>query len=193
MLMNGMMYVWIILCHLPDKGVHNVNSSTFFMEDYLIWLILRYSNSREIQLMKSLLKCAFITAFMTTVLLLSAQTEELQVQVEITTIQVGGGNLYIAIYNSSDSMKKENPFRKAMIDDRSASKTLEFSLPPGDYVVSVFQDENNNGKLDSNFIGIPKEPVGLSNYEGGIPGNFDKLKTTIHTRNTRMTVSMVEI
>lgn len=143
--------------------------------------------------MKSLLKCAFITAFMTTVLLLSAQTEELQVQVEITTIQVGGGNLYIAIYNSSDSMKKENPFRKAMIDDRSASKTLEFSLPPGDYVVSVFQDENNNGKLDSNFIGIPKEPVGLSNYEGGIPGNFDKLKTTIHTRNTRMTVSMVEI
>ena len=27
----------------------------------------------------------------------------------------------------------------------------------------MFYDANNNGKLDTNFIGIPKEPVALSN------------------------------
>ena len=36
-------------------------------------------------------------------------------------------------------------------------------LPPGHYAVSVYLDENQNGKLDINFIGIPKEPVGASN------------------------------
>jgi uncharacterized protein (DUF2141 family) len=33
----------------------------------------------------------------------------------------------------------------------------------GAYAISIFQDENRNGELDSNFIGIPKEPYGFSN------------------------------
>lgn len=38
----------------------------------------------------------------------------------------------------------------------------------------------NNEKLDTSFIGIPKEPVGLSNYDGkGIPGKFKKHKFTV--------------
>jgi uncharacterized protein (DUF2141 family) len=29
--------------------------------------------------------------------------------------------------------------------------------------VAVFHDENGNGKLDTNFLGIPREGVGVSN------------------------------
>ena len=36
-------------------------------------------------------------------------------------------------------------------------------LPPGVYAVSVRHDENLNGKLDTNFLGIPKEGYGASN------------------------------
>jgi uncharacterized protein (DUF2141 family) len=36
-------------------------------------------------------------------------------------------------------------------------------LQPGEYAFSIFYDSNNNGKLDTNFIGIPKEPLALSN------------------------------
>jgi uncharacterized protein (DUF2141 family) len=35
-------------------------------------------------------------------------------------------------------------------------------LPPGTYAVAVFHDANGNGKLDTNFLGIPKEPTGAS-------------------------------
>ena len=35
-------------------------------------------------------------------------------------------------------------------------------LQPGDYAVSLIHDENGNGKLDTNFLGIPKEGVGFS-------------------------------
>ena len=38
-----------------------------------------------------------------------------------------------------------------------------FRLPPGEYALSIFYDKNDNGELDTNFIGIPKEPVALSN------------------------------
>jgi len=43
------------------------------------------------------------------------------------------------------------------------SVRAHFTLEPGEYAVSVYQDEDADGKLDANFIGIPKEPSGLSN------------------------------
>lgn len=36
-------------------------------------------------------------------------------------------------------------------------------LPVGEYAVSIYYDVNGNKDLDTNFIGIPKEPIALSN------------------------------
>lgn len=35
------------------------------------------------------------------------------------------------------------------------------NVPPGDYVLMVMHDENNNNKVDT-FVGIPREGVGFS-------------------------------
>jgi uncharacterized protein (DUF2141 family) len=43
------------------------------------------------------------------------------------------------------------------------SLQLKFSLPAGQYAVQVVHDENGNGKLDTNFMGIPSEGYGYSN------------------------------
>ena len=40
---------------------------------------------------------------------------------------------------------------------------IDTDLPPGTYAVSVYEDLNGNHKLDHNFLGIPREPVGASN------------------------------
>ncbi|MBL7963267.1 MAG: DUF2141 domain-containing protein [Flavobacteriales bacterium] len=36
-------------------------------------------------------------------------------------------------------------------------------LPPGQWAIKVFVDDNTNGKLDTNILGIPTEPYGFSN------------------------------
>jgi uncharacterized protein (DUF2141 family) len=36
-------------------------------------------------------------------------------------------------------------------------------LAPGVYAVAVLHDENGNGKMDTNILGIPKEGHGASN------------------------------
>lgn len=36
------------------------------------------------------------------------------------------------------------------------------NLQPGTYALSLFHDENGNGKLDSNVVGIPTERYGFS-------------------------------
>ena len=51
-----------------------------------------------------------------------------------------------------------------------STMTVRFTnLRPGSYAASVQHDEDGNGQLKTNFIGMPKEGIGLSNNSGGFP------------------------
>ncbi len=50
----------------------------------------------------------------------------------------------------------------AEVHDGQAEYVFE-RLPYGEYAIKLYHDENNNGKLDKNFTGIPKEGYGFSN------------------------------
>ena len=52
------------------------------------------------------------------------------------------------------------------IANNSCSITFE-DVPEGIYAVSYVHDENDNGKMDTNFVGIPKEDYGCSNNAKG--------------------------
>ena len=44
------------------------------------------------------------------------------------------------------------------------STSCSFSnVEPGTYAIAVVHDENSNGKLDKNFVGVPSEGYGVSN------------------------------
>jgi uncharacterized protein (DUF2141 family) len=51
-----------------------------------------------------------------------------------------------------------------VIKIRDAQARCDFlSIPPGTYALAVTHDENMNGKLDTNWLGIPTEGYGFSN------------------------------
>jgi uncharacterized protein (DUF2141 family) len=61
----------------------------------------------------------------------------------------------------------------------AATGTCSFTrIKGGVYAVALFHDENGNGKLDTNFIGIPSEGVGVSNNATGSfgPPKWDDAK-----------------
>ncbi|PKP21446.1 MAG: hypothetical protein CVU04_01655 [Bacteroidetes bacterium HGW-Bacteroidetes-20] len=93
---------------------------------------------------------------------LGAQTYK--VQLEISNIDNPTGSLVFAVFNNEESFKNNKvPFLKKIIPIQKKGVILiDIELPKGNYVVAVFQDLNNNKKLDYNFIGIPKEPFGFS-------------------------------
>ena len=69
--------------------------------------------------------------------------------------------------------------------------TVKVTFPnvvPGSYAVSVQHDEDSDGKLKTNFIGMPKEGVGVSNNPGGIP-SFGKAEVRV-TGNGAITIQM---
>ena len=89
-------------------------------------------------------------------------------RIEVTGLQSAEGNIYIAVYDSKDTwLGKETVLEQQVVIVEARSEdglvSTELGLPPGEYALSIFHDTNDNGDLDTNFIGIPNEPVALSN------------------------------
>ena len=104
------------------------------------------------------------------------------ISVEITNVQVNGGVVYLAVFSNAESFRREVPELAFELQSNSTTLHQNVSLPAGEYVVSAFQDANGNQKLDNNLFGVPRELVGVSNYDGkGFPSrNFDRQKIMIN-------------
>jgi uncharacterized protein (DUF2141 family) len=82
--------------------------------------------------------------------------------IEILNVQKTGGKIVVAVYKEKSGWLK-SPFRTMTLSADENAKTATLSVPPGAYAISIYQDVNENGKLDQNFLGIPKEPIGFGN------------------------------
>lgn len=83
-------------------------------------------------------------------------------EVTVTDIKVTKGQIMLAIYDKESNFGHTRRFGSAQ-PAVEGEVTFKFpDLSPGNYAVMVFQDTNNNGKLDTNILGIPKEPWGGS-------------------------------
>lgn len=98
--------------------------------------------------------------------LLSATFAQSNLSISVTNIKNIKGVVRIAIFNKADGFpSNDNKAFKLLsvkIDGASANIVIP-NIPFGNYAVVVFHDENNNNKLDTNFIGMPKEGTGTSN------------------------------
>ncbi len=120
-------------------------------------------------------------------------SQEFKINLQINNVKQNKGKIFIAVYNKAESYKKQVPDIPIIIESKTNHLSIELSIPKGDYVFSVFQDINNNNKLDTNLVGMPKEPVGISNFDGkGIPGSFKKRNMKID-KDTKVTINLIEI
>ncbi|AAS12177.1 MULTISPECIES: DUF2141 domain-containing protein [Treponema] len=127
-------------------------------------------------------KIIFIFTILLTVFtgLYSEETgPEFEVTLNITNIETIEGKLFLSIYQDAQSFKKKEPLKTVSVQVDGKEMTITEKLPQGEYVFFVYQDINKNDKLDRNFLGMPKEPVGYGNHKGGRPGGFNKLKIEI--------------
>ncbi|WP_392348084.1 DUF2141 domain-containing protein [uncultured Polaribacter sp.] len=99
-----------------------------------------------------------------------AQKETFNLTVNISGLNSSDGNLLVGIYNKKESFLKK-PIKSAIVKVESKKALVLFrNLPKGIYAVSFVHDENDNKKMDTNFIGIPKEDYGCSNNAIGFMG-----------------------
>jgi len=79
------------------------------------------------------------------------------------------GSVKIALANSKEEYQTKGKATRAAIISISKNNAQHIfeDLAFGIYAIKLFHDENNNGELDTNFLGIPSEDYGFSNNAKG--------------------------
>ncbi len=95
-----------------------------------------------------------------------AQTATYGLEVEISGFRSSEGQVLVQVFNDSKEVLKSLVVE---IRDKKCTFTVG-DLPKGQYAIRYFHDENSNRKLDTNFVGIPKEGYGFSNNASGYFG-----------------------
>ena len=90
--------------------------------------------------------------------------EPAPLSVTITDVRNTEGHLFVAVESSEAgwNFKAESAAKTKLPASKGQVTHVFEGLPPGKYAVMVIHDENANGKLDSNFMGIPSEGYGFS-------------------------------
>jgi uncharacterized protein (DUF2141 family) len=113
--------------------------------------------------------------------LLATPTQAGDLKLTVMGVRSDAGQLMIGLYDTKANWKDalDNSARVGLLNDkgrligvtmraRTGSQSIGFlQLPPGDYAVLVFHDENDNGVLDKGAFGIPTEGYGFSNNAEG--------------------------
>ena len=147
------------------------------------------------------------TAAALAVLPLSAVASELRITVE--GIRSSRGTVLIGLYDSPASFAKAvegsaegggflvDPDRFGAVALRAnaalRSAVVFSNLGPGRYAAIAFHDENGNGRLDRDFLGVPAEPYGFSNDAQGFlgPPTFDAATMALGDGDAAIRIALV--
>jgi uncharacterized protein (DUF2141 family) len=91
----------------------------------------------------------------------------MNLEVQFQGLSSSKGQILYLLFDSEEGFPDEadKSVRQGALkttEARSNGLKLE-DLKPGTYAFTAFHDENLNNKLDTNFLGIPKESFGFSN------------------------------
>jgi uncharacterized protein (DUF2141 family) len=104
------------------------------------------------------------------------------------------GSIKYLVFKSEEGYPDDlkQSIKSGTIPTKEAEQGIVLSdLEAGSYSFSVIHDENNNDKLDTNFLGIPKEGFGFSNNPLVLfgPPSFDKTKVEVN-KDTEIVIKM---
>jgi len=88
-----------------------------------------------------------------------------EIAVSFQGVKKTSGSVVLCLWAKDDGFpncEKGKPLKRLVVP-ASAKSAIFDNINAGSYSVSAFHDANNNGVLDSNFLGLPLEAVGMSN------------------------------
>jgi uncharacterized protein (DUF2141 family) len=118
------------------------------------------------------------------------------VEVTITGIRSEKGQIVIGFFKDDATFQKEDAFLSKKFpkkDIKNGEMKVQFSMDPGLFGLSLLDDENSSGLMEYNFLGIPKEGFGFSDYyhTGIKKPKFDAFKFTLtKDQNKKITIKI---
>jgi uncharacterized protein (DUF2141 family) len=108
-----------------------------------------------------------VIAILFLLILPAAVLDAQNVEVTITGIRNSKGQMGIGVFRDNESFRKEKAYLELAFDKKEVSNgemKIRFTLPPGTYGIALLDDENGDDVMEYNFLGMPKEGFGFSDY-----------------------------
>jgi uncharacterized protein (DUF2141 family) len=124
--------------------------------------------------------------------LLASLAKAADLTIDVADIASAKGKVLAAVYaKKEDYLSKPTGTAMVIASPGKVSAVIK-NLKPGDYAVTVFHDENDNGKLDANLMGIPTEPYGFGNDAVGNygPPSFEQAVVHVADAGSRVVVHL---
>lgn len=102
-----------------------------------------------------------------------AAGQRTSVTVEVSELRSTQGQLLVCVYATREhfpNCRQGDGVPRHLFPVTSRTMGVTVPLPrPGRYAITVIHDENGDGRLRQNFIGMPTEGVGVTGNPSGIP------------------------
>ena len=118
------------------------------------------------------------------------------IHVTVLNIKNSTGTVDCALFDSSVGFPIEvlrSATNVMVIKIRDTQARCDFlDIPPGTYALAVIHDENMNGELDTNWLGVPKEGYGFSNDAKAMlgPPSFSAASFRYDGQDMELTISL---
>ncbi len=112
------------------------------------------------------MKCTTMLVSLFILFCYASYSQDTGPKVTVKNLEGKTGQIYIGWYNSAAAFasKQKAVFVKTIKATGQYELSVPFeAIPPGKYAIAVYLDENGNGVIDKNILGIPKEKYGFSN------------------------------
>lgn len=117
------------------------------------------------------------------------------IRIQINNLRNDKGTVKVSLFKAKEGFpsETENAFKtvSAAINNKQSTLVLT-NIPPGEYAVAFLHDENDNNKMDTNLIGIPKEGYGASNDAKAMlkAPSFDDAKFVLNQNQETLELSI---
>jgi uncharacterized protein (DUF2141 family) len=130
---------------------------------------------------------------------LAAETNDTAtLTVRVTGARNTKGKIWVTVFQDAqgfpDDPSKAVRHQSVDIDPNTLSAQVTFKdVPQGTFAVSVLHDENGNGKMDKNFVGVPKEGYGASNNpkKKKRAPTFDEAKFSLNSSGQTIEITLI--
>jgi uncharacterized protein (DUF2141 family) len=82
--------------------------------------------------------------------------------IEVTNVRNAVGRVHVDICDQASFLKTDCRYAAEAPAHAGVTVVTVRNLPPGDYALQVYHDENGNRRVDRGLFGIPKEGIGFS-------------------------------
>jgi uncharacterized protein (DUF2141 family) len=114
------------------------------------------------------------------------------------TIQVNKvqkkGTLYVSVCTKSSEWSSNGKYTFKYKPVLGQANNFEINtIPNGNYAIALYQDQNGNGKLDTNFFGIPTEPYAFSNNKAPVfsEPSFEDCKFLFNKQSQQISINLL--